>query len=739
MKNVQVPSGGQKGWHVKKPPHMRWFMLRAIRLAVVVAAILILYQALIANTTSVYEMGSRLGFIVWYVFRWLFIFLTALFLVSGVDDLFFDLVHYARAVYRSVFLRSRIRPVTAQQLDEMAEKPVAIIIPAWDESKVIARMLLNTLGTLHYKNYVVFVGTYPNDEETRREVEKVREIYPNLEFTVTPMDGPTNKADCLNWVYQAVLLHEKEHGVTFEFFVMHDAEDIVHPLSLKYFNYLIPRMDFIQLPVFPLEGKWYDFVTGVYMDEFAESHTKDLRVREYLAEYLPSAGVGTAVSRRAMDYLAARHKNQIFNISTLTEDYEMGLDLRGLEGKKIFLQQKVERVETRQNRRTGTSGERRVQEPVATREFFPHTFGAAARQRSRWILGIGLQGWGMGWTKRLNSDYCLYRDRKAVLANLMTVVGYVVAIYWLACLLLRFMAPGILIPPLISRGEPFALAVYVILGMLLWRMANRILCTWRIYGAAHALMVPPRLIVANILNFWATWMAIRRYVEARVSKQVPAWGKTAHAWPSEDQLRQYHMKLGDLLLARRLVTAGQLEEGLREQARTGEKLGDILIRKGVLWEEDLVFALARQRNVEAVEIDPFSVPADLLQKVPREMAERYQVFPIGREGDVLVLAADERVDINRDALAAEIGCKVKFKLCASVDLHFALYCGYRAASPGHPPEERVGARLLRAGKITADQLKEALRRQKRTGDRIGEILVGMKVVHHEEVENELAK
>ncbi len=739
MTTEESPARGQKGFGVKEPPHLRMMILRFIRLSVVVAGLAILYQALIVNTMSVYELGSRMGFIVWYVFRWMFMILTVMFLISGVDDLLFDLIHYCRMIFRAVFLRRRIRPLTVQQLDETPEQPVAIMIPAWDESKVIARMLLNTLGTLHYKNYMIFVGTYPNDEATRREVEKVRELYSNVEFTVNPIDGPTNKADCLNWVYQGVLLHEKEHGMRFEFLVMHDAEDIVHPLSLKYYNYLMPRMDFIQLPVFPLERRWNDFVTGVYMDEFAESHTKDMRVREYLAEYLPAAGVGTAVSRRAMDYLAAQRKNQVFNINTLTEDYEMGLDLRGLQGKKIFLQQRVERVETRQSRWTGRSRELRILEPVATREFFPHTFGAAVRQRSRWILGIGLQGWEMGWTRRLNSDYCLYRDRKAVLANLMTVVGYVVAVYWLVCLLLRMVTPSLQIPPLISRGEPFAVAVFVILGMLLWRLANRMLCTWRIYGLAHALMVPPRLVFANILNFCATWLAIRRYVAAKLAGQVPAWGKTAHAWPTEEQLRQYRMKLGDLLLARRLVTAAQLEEALREQDETGEKLGNVLIRRGILWEEDLAFALARQRNVEAVEIDPFGVPAELLKLIPLEMAERYQVFPVGWEDEAVVVAADDRVDIDRDGLAAEIGRKVVLRLCAPIDLHFALYCGYRPGAAAHPPGERVGAKLLRSGKITPDQLKEALRRQKRSGERIGDILVGMKVIQQEEVENELAK
>ncbi len=723
---------------MKKPPHLRLVLLSAVRWVVVVLAVILLYQSLLANTGSMMEAGGRAGFIVWYTFRWLFMILAVLFLISGVDDLFFDLVHYTRVIYRKLFLGRLIHPVTVRQLDEVPEQRVAVMIPAWDESAVIARMLLNTLGTLRYRNYNVFVGTYPNDEATRREVEKAREIYSNIELAVTPIDGPTNKADCLNWIYQEVLLYEKEHGVRFDFYVMHDAEDLVHPLSLKYFNYLMPRMDFIQLPVFPLEGRWYDFVTGVYMDEFAESHTKDLRVREYLAAYLPSAGVGTAISRRAMDYLAAQNRNQVFNINTLTEDYEMGLHLKDLEGKKIFLQQRVERVETRRSLWSGKMREYRVHEPVATREYFPKQFHAAVRQRSRWILGIGLQGWGMGWTRQLNRDYCLYRDRKAVLANLLTVVGYVVALYWLGCLVAPYLVPGVQIPPLISRDEVFATAVFAILGLLLWRLANRVVSTWRIYGFAHALLVPPRLIYANILNFCATWVAIRRYVAARVSRQVPAWGKTAHAWPTEDQLRQYHLKLGDLLLERRLVTTKQLESALAEQAVTGEKLGTILIRQGVLWDEDLMVALARQRHVEAVEIDPFATPEELMKLVPLELAERYQVFPLEMDGETVVLAADDRVDINREALAGELGRKVAFKLCASIDLHFALYCGYRPDAAGRPLGDRVGARLLRSGKITELQLKEALRRQKRTGQRIGDILVGMKVINHDEVEHELS-
>jgi adsorption protein B len=725
---------------MKQPPRSRLVFVSLLRLTVAVVVLLVLFQALIQSATSIGETGGRAGFVIWYVFRWLLIVLAALFLVSGIDDLFFDLVHYGRLAYRRLFMRDRIRPVRVEQLEAVPEQAAAIMIPAWDESKVIARMLLNTVGTLRYKHYTIFVGTYPNDEATRREVEKAREIYPNIEFTVTPIEGPTNKADCLNWIYQAILLHEKRHGRRFDFFVMHDAEDLVHPLSLKYYNYLIPRMDFIQLPVFPLEGRWHDFVTGVYMDEFAENHTKDLRAREFLATYIPSAGVGTALSRRALDYLAARHQNQIFNITTLTEDYEMGLDLREFDGKKIFLQQRVERVETRRNPVTGKVKDVRVLEPVATREYFPRRFGAAVWQKSRWILGIGLQGWGLGWTHRVKSDYCLYRDRKAVLANLLTVLGYVVALYWLMCLALRVVSPGLAIPPLITAEESFAGVLTVILGLLAWRLVNRVAATWRIYGVLHALLAPPRLVFANVLNFCATVVAIRRYVTAKLRKQGPAWGKTAHAWPSEDQLLNFRLKLGDLLLERRLVTAGQLEAALAEQGRTGEKLGAILVRQGVLWEEDLVSALAGQNHEEAVEIDPFATPSEALRLMPRDVAERYQVFPLALEGDVLVLAADNGAGAPpRQDLPRILGREVRFKRCGSIDLQYALHCGYQNHREGSPLSDRLGARLLKAGAITAAQLKEALRRQKRSGRKLGDLLVELKAVTVADIEQELAR
>jgi adsorption protein B len=538
--------------------------------------------------------GNDIFFFTWFFFRNLFIVLVFVFLASGLDDLFVDLVYYIRAGYRALFRRRLIRPVTREQLNSIPEKAIAIMIPAWRESDVIDKMLLNTVNTLDYRNYHAFVGTYPNDEATLLAVERVREIYPQVSALVTPADGPTNKADCLNWILQGIVDFENQNGMQFDIFVMHDAEDIIHPLSFKYFNYLIPRVHMIQLPVLALEWKNAHWVAGIYIDEFAEHHSKDLRARELLTDTIPSAGVGTALSRAAVDFLRQRHQQQVFDIRSLTEDYQLGLYLREMQGKKIFLQQTVERVETRRHWLTGKPVHRKIHDLIATREFFPNNFSTAVRQRARWIMGIAIQGWRMGWTKSPGANYFLFRDRRGLLTNLLTLAAYPIVIFWLIVWLVEWLNPEVVTPPLVENQEIFNTLMWIVIGLLSWRVFNRFSSVFRIYGIFQALLSIPRLVVGNFVNFWATVQAIRRFIASRIAGKTPEWVKTAHAYPTADQLRIFHRKLGDLLLERRLITTRHLEMALQEQKKSGKKLGEILVEMKVLTPKDLSETLSKQ-------------------------------------------------------------------------------------------------------------------------------------------------
>src|SRR5262249_32971139 len=158
---------------------------------------------------------------------------------------------------------------------------------------------------------------------------------------------------------------------------------------------------------------WWEFTHGTYCDEFAQSHLKELHVRVALGGFLPSAGVGTAYRRRALDRLAWNNGGQPFDPTSLTEDYRTGLELHRLGCSEVLL----DAFSSAQSReRKGADPSVRLTGPAATREYFPRPFRAAVRQKARWIAGIALQSWQQfGWQAGPGQLYWLWRDRKGLL------------------------------------------------------------------------------------------------------------------------------------------------------------------------------------------------------------------------------------------------------------------------------------------------------------------------------------
>src|SRR5437867_4318229 len=122
-------------------------------------------------------------------------------LASGLDDLFLDL---CSLYYRLVdgWRRRCVSPPIAPG----CEQKIALLIPAWREEAIIEQMLYHNIAAVQYSDYEVFIGVYPNDLRTVSRVAECEQKYRRVHRVVCPHDGPTSKADCLNWVYQGILL-----------------------------------------------------------------------------------------------------------------------------------------------------------------------------------------------------------------------------------------------------------------------------------------------------------------------------------------------------------------------------------------------------------------------------------------------------------------------------------------------------------------------------------------------------
>jgi adsorption protein B len=337
------------------------------------------------------------------------------FLIFAANDLLVDLIYFARRMWRAVAVYSRYPRAFASQLERPARPGfLAILVPAWDESAVISSMLRATLRRVEHDNYRIFVGHYRNDPATAAAIASVADQ--RIEMVSVEVDGPTTKADCLNHLYDALLFYERATGRTAKAVVLHDAEDVVHPLELGLFDRLIERAGVIQVPVMPLVDRSSPWISGHYCDEFAEAHAKEMVVREAVGAAIPLAGVGCAIAREPLARLAAMHDGRPVVGGSMTEDYELGLRIGALGLKTMFV------------RIPATPGDRAV---VSSRGHFPSSLGVAVRQKARWLGGIALAGWDrMGWRGGLGERWMRMRDRRGPLAALLLIAAYGAALLW---------------------------------------------------------------------------------------------------------------------------------------------------------------------------------------------------------------------------------------------------------------------------------------------------------------------
>ena len=104
-------------------------------------------------------------------------------------------------------------------------------------------------------------------------------------------------------------------------------------------------------------------------------------------------------------------------------------------------------------------------------------------------------------------------------------------------------------------------------------------------------------------------------------------------------------RLGDLLVAERLITEAQLKQALAEQKGKTEKLGSILARLGFITEEQLIGFLSRQYGIPSITLTNIDVDTETLRLVPAQIARKYEVLPVKRIGGTLTLAMADPTNV----------------------------------------------------------------------------------------------
>lgn len=551
-------------------------------------------------------------------------------LVSSLDDLALDVL----------WLFARRTPALPAPAGRGPEKRITILVPLWKEADVIERMLDHNLASIRYRNYEILAGVYANDGETRRAVERAAARHPQAHAALVPHDGPTSKADCLNWIYQRMVERELRGAPRAEIVLIHDAEDLIHPDSLALISRLTDEAGMIQVPVLALATPVHELTHGVYCDDFAESQTKDLGTRAALGAFLPGCGVGTAFRREELEKLAEAHSNRLFDPSALTEDYDAGLRLHVLGCRQMFVP-----VQWKHG------------VPLATREYFPRSFRAAVRQRTRWVTGNCLQAWQRyGWGARMRKPWLqawfFWRDRKILWGSWIGLLGNLVFLWALAGWAASSAASAEwwLGEAIAGRGWlNFLLAAN--LALCCERLGVRMFCSGRVYGWTFAAGAPVRMVWGNLINAAASLRAVWQFARARWTGEPLRWLKTEHCYPSLESLGA---GVAPLRARAAAASASAVHQPRLADAGPGP----------AVWPVTGAQSRRPASAASAMVIDPgcaAQLDRRILRALPAQLCDDLQIAPVRVEGGRLEIAATGELDPGKVRLiSSRAGMSVRF-------------------------------------------------------------------------------
>src|SRR5581483_9611869 len=105
------------------------------------------------------------------------------------------------------------------------------------------------------------------------------------------------------------------------------------------------------------------------------------------------------------------------------------------------------------------------------------------------------------------------------------------------------------------------------------------------------------------------------------------------------------VKIGELLLKEKRITAEQLQQALAQQKANGGKLGYNLVQMGFVKDEEITALLSKQYGVPSINLSQFEIDPAVIKLIPQETATKYQIVPLSRAGATLTIAMTDPTNV----------------------------------------------------------------------------------------------
>lgn len=119
---------------------------------------------------------------------------------------------------------------------------------------------------------------------------------------------------------------------------------------------------------------------------------------------------------------------------------------------------------------------------------------------------------------------------------------------------------------------------------------------------------------------------------------------TFQAGLTKSPLKQYKKKIGDILLEQKLITKDVLDKALEHQKQYGGNITQYLLHHQHINQQQLAQCLCAQFGVPYLPLESYSITKDIIDLIPTDIAQKYWVLPVDRNGDVLTVVMIDPLD-----------------------------------------------------------------------------------------------
>src|SRR5215207_339410 len=168
------------------------------------------------------------------------------------------------------------------------------------------------------------------------------------------------------------------------------------------------------------------------------------------------------------------------------------------------------------------------------------------------------------------------------------------------------------------------------------------------------------------------------------------------------------VRIGELLLKEKRISAEQLQEALNYQRTSGGKLGANLVKLEIIKDDEITALLSKQYGVPSIALSEFEIETAVIRLVPAETARKYQIVPLSRAGATLTIAMTDPTNVfAMDDVKFMTGYNVEPVVASETAVLDAIEKYYPGGSSSDKPKS--GGPIMQTGSDGPSALEAAAR------------------------------